>query len=231
MPLGRSFIGIQHGLLGLERDFRRITQSSTPDAWTSDGRLRRSLQFAARLLEAQGDGVIAHAAGDVAWTKDAWLARIGDVNDPVRSFAGLIDVGAHESGEVFTQGLASALSSNMLNMIGIAPFITIPAILATMGRPQAMLAGRIRPKPFEWWRWPLRRAGAPKKMQSPGKRSAQAVRRIPVEMAAAPTARLPTDLDCRSGTCSYRSSRPVRLAAMPGIGRVRPNVRTSVPLR
>jgi amino acid transporter len=36
-------------------------------------------------------------------------------------------------------GLVQATSTNMLNMIGIGPFITIPAILATMGGPQAML--------------------------------------------------------------------------------------------
>lgn len=36
-------------------------------------------------------------------------------------------------------GLVQATSANMLNMIGIGPFITIPAILATMGGPQAML--------------------------------------------------------------------------------------------
>jgi amino acid transporter len=36
-------------------------------------------------------------------------------------------------------GLMEATSTNMLNMIGIGPFITIPAILATMGGPQAML--------------------------------------------------------------------------------------------
>jgi amino acid transporter len=36
-------------------------------------------------------------------------------------------------------GLVQATSTNMLNMIGIGPFITIPTILATMGGPQAML--------------------------------------------------------------------------------------------
>lgn len=36
-------------------------------------------------------------------------------------------------------GLVEATSTNMLNMIGIGPFITIPAILATMGGPQAMI--------------------------------------------------------------------------------------------
>ncbi|HVH45057.1 MAG TPA: APC family permease [Labilithrix sp.] len=36
-------------------------------------------------------------------------------------------------------GLVQATSTNMLNMIGIGPFITIPAILGTMGGPQALL--------------------------------------------------------------------------------------------
>ncbi|MFN7623568.1 MAG: amino acid permease, partial [Acidobacteriota bacterium] len=36
-------------------------------------------------------------------------------------------------------GLLEATSANMLEMIGIGPFITIPIILAAMGGPQAML--------------------------------------------------------------------------------------------
>ena len=36
-------------------------------------------------------------------------------------------------------GLPGALSANVLNMIGIGPFITIPLALAAMGGPQAML--------------------------------------------------------------------------------------------
>lgn len=36
-------------------------------------------------------------------------------------------------------GLAGALSANLLNMIGIGPFITIPLALAAMGGPQALL--------------------------------------------------------------------------------------------
>ena len=36
-------------------------------------------------------------------------------------------------------GLLGALSANMLNMIGVGPFITIPLILAAMGGPQAAL--------------------------------------------------------------------------------------------
>ena len=36
-------------------------------------------------------------------------------------------------------GLAGALSINILNMVGIGPFLTIPLALAAMGGPQAML--------------------------------------------------------------------------------------------
>ncbi len=36
-------------------------------------------------------------------------------------------------------GLLEATAANMLEMIGIGPFITIPGILAAMGGPQAML--------------------------------------------------------------------------------------------
>lgn len=36
-------------------------------------------------------------------------------------------------------GLFPALTSNMLNMVGVGPFITIPLILSTMGGPQALL--------------------------------------------------------------------------------------------
>src|SRR5215510_14864047 len=36
-------------------------------------------------------------------------------------------------------GLASATTFNMIDMIGVAPFITIPLIVAAMGGPQAML--------------------------------------------------------------------------------------------
>jgi len=36
-------------------------------------------------------------------------------------------------------GLLEAISANMLEMIGIGPFITIPLILTTMNGPQAML--------------------------------------------------------------------------------------------
>jgi amino acid transporter len=36
-------------------------------------------------------------------------------------------------------GLAPALASNMLTMVGVGPFLTIPLILSTMGGPQALL--------------------------------------------------------------------------------------------
>jgi amino acid transporter len=37
-------------------------------------------------------------------------------------------------------GLLNAVSINMSNMVGTGPFITVPAILATMGGPQSLLA-------------------------------------------------------------------------------------------
>src|ERR1700758_4319284 len=36
-------------------------------------------------------------------------------------------------------GLPTAISLNMIDMIGVGPFITIPLIVAAMGGPQAML--------------------------------------------------------------------------------------------
>src|SRR5215475_15461690 len=36
-------------------------------------------------------------------------------------------------------GLASATTLNMIDMIGVGPFITIPAIIAAMNGPQAMI--------------------------------------------------------------------------------------------
>src|SRR5262249_22090618 len=36
-------------------------------------------------------------------------------------------------------GLGSATTLNMIDMIGVGPFITIPLIIAAMGGPQAML--------------------------------------------------------------------------------------------
>jgi amino acid transporter len=36
-------------------------------------------------------------------------------------------------------GLFEAISANMLEMIGVGPFLTIPLILSTMSGPQAML--------------------------------------------------------------------------------------------
>ena len=37
-------------------------------------------------------------------------------------------------------GLLNAVSINMSNMVGTGPFITVPAILATMGGPQALVS-------------------------------------------------------------------------------------------
>ena len=36
-------------------------------------------------------------------------------------------------------GLLNAISINMSNMVGTGPFITVPAILATMGGPQTLI--------------------------------------------------------------------------------------------
>ncbi len=36
-------------------------------------------------------------------------------------------------------GLSTATSLNMLDMIGVGPFITMPLIISAMGGPQAML--------------------------------------------------------------------------------------------
>lgn len=47
--------------------------------------------------------------------------------------------GGAGAGLIRGMGLPQATAANMLNMIGIGPFITIPIILATMGGPQAML--------------------------------------------------------------------------------------------
>ena len=44
-----------------------------------------------------------------------------------------------QSGLVRGIGLLEATSANMLNMIGVGPFLTIPLALAAMGGPQAML--------------------------------------------------------------------------------------------
>lgn len=46
---------------------------------------------------------------------------------------------AHDDATPRAIGLAGALSANLLNMIGIGPFITIPLALAAMGGPQALL--------------------------------------------------------------------------------------------
>lgn len=38
-----------------------------------------------------------------------------------------------------TMGLRAAVAVNMLDMIGVGPFITLPLLLGAMGGPQAML--------------------------------------------------------------------------------------------
>jgi basic amino acid/polyamine antiporter, APA family len=47
--------------------------------------------------------------------------------------------GSHPAGLERELGLASATALNMIDMIGVGPFITIPLILGAMGGPQAML--------------------------------------------------------------------------------------------
>ncbi|HXY11233.1 MAG TPA: amino acid permease, partial [Terriglobales bacterium] len=37
-------------------------------------------------------------------------------------------------------GLLNAVSINMSNMVGTGPFITVPAIIATLGGPQSLIA-------------------------------------------------------------------------------------------
>src|SRR5579875_1022807 len=44
-----------------------------------------------------------------------------------------------ESGLERSVGLASTVSLNMMNMIGVGPFITLPLVVAAMGGSQAML--------------------------------------------------------------------------------------------
>src|SRR5213082_2412379 len=46
---------------------------------------------------------------------------------------------AHEAQLIRGVGLRGATTLNMIDMIGVGPFITIPLIIAAMGGPQAML--------------------------------------------------------------------------------------------
>ena len=47
----------------------------------------------------------------------------------------------HEQGRLRRRlGLLNAVSINMSNMVGTGPFITVPAILATLGGPQSLIA-------------------------------------------------------------------------------------------
>lgn len=50
-----------------------------------------------------------------------------------------IQTGEHDAQLIRGVGLASATTLNMIDMIGVGPFITIPLIVAAMGGPQAML--------------------------------------------------------------------------------------------
>lgn len=64
---------------------------------------------------------------------------------PPNNFGGTTPVGARSSDGLSSNdparliGFSGALSANLLNMIGIGPFITIPLALAAMGGPQALL--------------------------------------------------------------------------------------------
>lgn len=103
--LGRCFVTVQHGSAGLDREYRRMTRSTTPDGWEAGGHLRQRLRVVAALLGARGVGVLAHAAGNVAWTKAEWLRRVGDADDlSLRGFTGLVDIG-QEGTVLFTQGM------------------------------------------------------------------------------------------------------------------------------
>jgi len=51
-------------------------------------------------------------------------------------------------------GLGSATALNMIDMIGVGPFITIPLIVTAMGGPQAMLGwcwARCSPSATDWF--------------------------------------------------------------------------------
>ena len=51
----------------------------------------------------------------------------------------MTDVTPERLGAKHKIGLREALATNILNMVGVGPFITIPLILSAMGGPQAML--------------------------------------------------------------------------------------------
>ena len=62
--------------------------------------------------------------------KDLFLTTIGAMQNQPAGDKQKLDRG---------MGLAGAMSTNILNMVGIGPFLTIPLALAAMGGPQAML--------------------------------------------------------------------------------------------
>ena len=50
-----------------------------------------------------------------------------------------VDAAGHDTQLIRGVGLTGATTLNMIDMIGVGPFITIPLIVAAMGGPQAML--------------------------------------------------------------------------------------------
>src|SRR5581483_8466874 len=68
-----------------------------------------------------------------------------DAARPPRSLAGIIATTVTQSSEHHLHrrfGLVQATALNMINMIGIGPFITVPLLMTALGGPQA-LAGWI----------------------------------------------------------------------------------------
>ena len=50
-----------------------------------------------------------------------------------------IRIDSNSPGLIRGMGLGSATALNMIDMIGVGPFITMPLVLAAMGGPQALL--------------------------------------------------------------------------------------------
>src|ERR1044071_1234394 len=71
------------------------------------------------------------------------ITKKRDLDQPAEADVSASDAGG-ESGErdphlIRGVGLGSATTLNMIDMIGVGPFITIPLIVAAMGGPQAMI--------------------------------------------------------------------------------------------
>src|ERR1044071_9335053 len=71
------------------------------------------------------------------------ITKKRDLDQPAEADVSASDAGG-ESGErdphlIRGVGLGSATTLNMIDMIGVGPFITIPLIVSAMGGPQAML--------------------------------------------------------------------------------------------